>query len=49
MALFVKGYNIDIDGIFGQSTDNIVRQFQSENGLAVDGIVGKNTFRKLFV
>lgn len=48
MALFTKGYNIDIDGIFGQSTDNIVRQFQSDRGLAVDGIVGKNTFRKLF-
>ncbi len=36
-----------IDNIFGSQTENAVRAFQQENGLAVDGIVGPNTWRKL--
>lgn len=43
-----KGYNLAVDGIFGGGTNAAVKQFQSNNGLSVDGIVGKNTFRKLF-
>ena len=35
------------DGIFGPKTDERVRQFQDDNGLAVDGIVGPNTWRTL--
>lgn len=38
----------NLDGIFGPETESAVRQFQSENGLAVDGIVGANTWRELF-
>lgn len=43
------GYNCGkADGIFGRQTYNAVRAFQRQNGLAVDGIVGKNTRSKLF-
>ena len=36
------------DGVFGSGTENIVKQFQRDNGLAVDGIIGKNTINLLF-
>lgn len=36
-----------IDNIFGAQTERAVREFQQENGLAVDGIVGRNTWNKL--
>lgn len=36
------------DGIFGSGTENVVKQFQRDNGLAVDGIIGKNTINLLF-
>ena len=28
------------DGIFGAATDNAVRQYQRDNGLDVDGVIG---------
>lgn len=37
----------EIDGAFGQNTLQAVRDFQSENGLTVDGIVGPATWRAL--
>lgn len=47
--LICRGYNTNgFDGIFGSGTANAVKQFQSNNGLSADGIVGKNTFSKLF-
>lgn len=46
--LVCKGYDLVLDGIFGNNTLNAVKDFQSKNGLTVDGIVGKNTFTKLF-
>lgn len=39
---------ITADGIFGPVTENAVKKFQASNGLVVDGIVGKNTWGKLF-
>lgn len=48
MALFIKGYNLTMDKIFGTDTKEKVMQFQKANGLSADGIVGKNTFEKLF-
>ena len=42
-----RGYHLVVDGIFGQKTDEAVRAFQAENGLAVDGIVGVQTRAKL--
>ena len=47
-ALFIKGYNPTLNKVFDQATENIVRQFQADNELSVDGVVGKNTFEKLF-
>ena len=42
------GYNTNgIDGIFGTGTEKAVICFQKNNKLAVDGIVGKNTWRKI--
>lgn len=47
--LSIKGYNTNgIEGIFGSGTESAVRQFQKDNNISVDGIVGKNTFEKLF-
>ena len=37
----------DLDGIFGRETENAVREFQTENNLTVDGIVGRNTWSAL--
>lgn len=42
------GYNTNgVDGIFGGGTTNAVRNFQRNRGLSADGIVGKNTWKKL--
>ncbi|APE20146.1 MULTISPECIES: peptidoglycan-binding domain-containing protein [Streptomyces] len=35
------------DGVFGARTDSAVRRFQSNHGLAPDGIVGPRTWEKL--
>jgi murein L,D-transpeptidase YcbB/YkuD len=37
----------DESGVFGPKTNDAVRQFQRDNGLQVDGIVGKNTWKAL--
>ncbi|MCK6508463.1 peptidoglycan-binding protein [Myxococcota bacterium] len=46
-ALVRAGYDIDVDGIFGQGTLQAVCDFQSNAGLTVDGIVGPNTWAAL--
>ena len=45
--LIENGYDLKIDGIFGEKTDACVRKFQFKNGLVTDGIVGKLTRQKL--
>ena len=48
-CLYIKGYSTNgIDSIFGQGTKNAVYNFQRNNNLIADGIVGKNTYLKLF-
>lgn len=42
-----KGYQLSNDGVFGPKTDISVKNYQSKNGLAVDGVVGFNTWIKL--
>ena len=39
----VGGYNLDVDGGFGEKTKAAVVDYQKKNGLAVDGVVGDET------
>lgn len=41
------GYIKSVDGYFGSATESAVRSFQKNNGLTVDGKVGKKTLEKL--
>ena len=48
VKLVSLGYNTNgVDGIFGSGTEKAVMSFQKSNGVVADGIVGKNTWRKL--
>ena len=46
-ALVDVGYEIEVDGIFGDDTDAAVRDFQTNNELDVDGIAGPETWAAL--
>lgn len=47
-VLKAYGFNCgDIDGIFGDKTYNAVVAFQKSRGLAIDGVVGYNTWKAL--
>ena len=41
------GYRIHVDGKFGIGTERVVRQFQKDNQIAIDGIVGVETWQTL--
>ena len=38
-----------VDGIFGVVTEQAVRRFQGNQGIAVDGVVGPVTWARLFI
>jgi len=42
-----RGYDLVCDGVFGNKTLEMVRAFQADNRIAVDGVVGKNTWSKV--
>lgn len=39
-----RGWSIDVDGLFGPATAAIVRDFQKEKHLGVDGLIGPKTW-----
>ena len=41
------GYTIDADSVYGSQTESVVRQFQEDYGLDIDGVAGDQTFGKL--
>lgn len=43
-----NGYNLTVDGQWGENTEAAVRKYQKQNGLTVDGIVGTNTWGSLY-
>lgn len=47
-ALTLRGYPVEIDGVFGTGTRNAVIRFQSDFHLDVDGEVGPQTWKALF-
>ena len=47
-ALNAKGYNLAVDGVFGNGTENAVRQYQRSRGITRDGIAGPKTWEQLF-
>ena len=46
-ALANSGYFIDVDGVYGRGSANIVTQFQKDAGLYADGIAGPATRSQL--
>ena len=42
-----NGYNLVVDGIIGNDTENAIKSIQSKKGLKVDGIAGADTIKAL--
>jgi peptidoglycan hydrolase-like protein with peptidoglycan-binding domain len=40
-----RGWDIKVDSNYGDESERVCRAFQREKGLAVDGILGPNTWR----
>jgi peptidoglycan hydrolase-like protein with peptidoglycan-binding domain len=39
-----RGWSIGVDDLYGDESEDVCRSFQSEKGLAVDGLVGPETW-----
>lgn len=40
-------YHFEKDGIFGKNTENAILNYQKDNGLIIDGIIGQQTYEYL--
>jgi hypothetical protein len=40
-----RGYTVDVDGAYGPQSRDVCRRFQREHSLAVDGVVGPQTWK----
>ena len=47
IGLVVKGYNIELDGSYGNITKTLVVKFQKESKIVSNGVCGKDTFSEL--
>lgn len=45
--LIAAGFNVRVDGDFGDHTDEAVKAFQTQKGLKADGVVGETTWAAL--
>lgn len=45
--LFKLGYQIEVNGVFDQVTENVVKKFQQDKNLNVDGVVGAQTGQQI--
>lgn len=43
-----RGWHISADGRYGDETENVVKQFQKNKGLTVDGLIGPDTWHAIF-
>ena len=41
------GYQISVNGVFDEVTENAVKKFQQDHNLTIDGVVGPQTGRQL--
>lgn len=47
LALSAAGYRVGTDKVFGPRTEQVLRQFQQQHGLSVDGVLGPRTAAEL--
>ncbi|MBJ6611385.1 MAG: N-acetylmuramidase family protein [Candidatus Thiothrix moscowensis] len=47
--LLASGYAVMVDGNFGDKTEAAVKQFQLDNNLVADGIIGEKTWQVLLI
>jgi putative chitinase len=45
--LLAQGFQLSVDGDFGPATELAIRLFQKQHSLIIDGIVGRNTWKRL--
>ena len=49
LLLTAHGHNLNVDGVFGPITQSKVEDFQTDNNLTEDAIVGPETWQKLII
>jgi GH25 family lysozyme M1 (1,4-beta-N-acetylmuramidase) len=47
--LAARGWAIELEGEFGRPTDTVVRSFQREKGIPVDGVVSEDVWDAIFI